>query len=107
MVLQIRSQLQRRQFERTFRRWNDRYGSQLAQFKERAWVSNDLLRARSMLMNALPFMFGFLDDSNIPRSTNALEGYFSRLKLRYRQHRGLSKRHRLNYFRCYFYLCPR
>lgn len=107
MVLQIRSQLQRRQFERAVHRWNDRYGSQLARFKERAWVSNDLQRARNMMMNALPFMFGFLDDSNIPRSTNALEGYFSRLKLRYRQHRGLSRRHRLNYFRWYFYLCPR
>ena len=107
MVLQIRSQLQRRQFERIFRRWNARYGSRLAQTRQRAWVSNDLQRARSMLMNALPFMFGYLDDPNIPRSTNALEGYFSRLKLRYRQHRGLSKRHRLNYFRWYFYLCPR
>jgi transposase-like protein len=107
MVLQIRSQLQRQHFEQTFRRWDNRYGSQLAQFKERAWVSNDLQRARSMLMNALPFMFGYLDDSNIPRSTNAIEGYFSRLKLRYRQHRGLSKRHRLNYFRWYFHLCPR
>jgi hypothetical protein len=29
------------------------------------------------------------------------------LKLRYRQHRGLSNRHRLNYFQWYFYLCPR
>ncbi len=106
MVLQIRSQHQRRQFERVFARWNDRYGFRLGQFTERAWVSNDLQRARSMLTNALPFMFGYLHDSNIPRSTNALEGYFSRLKLRYRQHRGLSERHRLNYFRWYFYLCP-
>lgn len=107
MVLQIRSQDQRRHFQRVFGRWNDRYGSQLSQITARAWVSNDLQRARSMLINALPFMFGYLDDANIPRSTNALEGYFSRLKLRYRQHRGLSKRHRLSYFQWYFRLCPR
>ena len=52
-------------------------------------VFSDLKRARSMLVKAVPNMFHYLDDANIPKTTNALEGYYSRLKQRYRQHRGL------------------
>lgn len=106
-VLYIHSHAQRRQFIQGFRLWDQRYGLSLLQTPNRGWVTSDLQRARSMLMKALPYMFAFLDDPNIPRSTNALEGYFARLKLRYRQHRGLSMRNRLSYFAWYFYLCPR
>lgn len=104
-VLNIRSHRQRRQFERSFNQWDEHYGRKLLETPNRGWVTSDLQRARSMILRALPYMFSYLDDSKIPRSTNALEGYFSRLKHRYRQHRGLSKRHRTNYFQWYFYLC--
>lgn len=107
MVLNVRSHRQRQQFERSFDQWNEHYGRKLVQTSNRGWVTIDLQRARSMILRALPYMFSFLEDSNIPRSTNALEGYFSRLKHRYRQHRGLSMRHRTNYFQWYFYLCSR
>jgi transposase-like protein len=107
MILNIHSHSQRQQFLRAFDRWNEQYGVHLAQTTNRGWVTSDLQRARSMLMKAIPFMFSYLNDPNIPISTNALEGYFSRLKQRYRQHRGLSKRNRPNYFQWYFYLCPR
>jgi hypothetical protein len=60
-----------------------------------------------MLIAALPDMFHYLGDHRIPTSTNALEGYFARLKQRYRQHRGLAAQHREAYFTWYFYLCPR
>jgi hypothetical protein len=66
-----------------------------------------LKRARSMLMVALPDMFHYLKDANIPTSTNSLEGYFGRLKQKYLQHRGLAQRHREAFFRWYFHLCPR
>jgi len=104
MVLNIHSHTQRHQFQYAFDRWNKQYGQQLANRPHRGWVTSDLQKARSMLMKAIPYMFAYLDDANIPRSTNALEGYFSRLKLRYRQHRGLSKQNRTNYFRWYFHL---
>lgn len=107
MVLDIHTHAQRQQFEKTFDRWNERYGQPLLQTTNRGWVTSDLQRARSMLMNAIPFMFSYLDDQKIPWSTNALEEYFARLKHRYWQHRGLSKRNRSNYFRWYFHLCPR
>ena len=74
---------------------------------ERGRVFSDLKRARSMLLAALPNMFHYLDDPVIPKSTNALEGYFARLKHKYRQHRGLVRSHRNAYLRWYVHLCPR
>lgn len=87
-----------------FRDWEKRFGSMIVSIPERGKVFSDIKRARSMLARALPDMFHYLDDSSIPSTTNGLEGYFSRLKLNYRQHRGLSPRHRKNYFQWYFYL---
>ncbi len=106
-VLDIHSQYQRERFEKAFDKWNERYGLKVSLTLGHGWVASDLQRARSMIMKAMPFMFAFLTDPNIPRSTNALEGYFSRLKHRYRQHRGISKRNRANFFQWYFHLCPR
>ena len=87
--------------------WERRFGLRIAQSPETGWVFSDLKRARSMLLAALPDMFRYLDDTHIPRTTNALEGYFGRLKQRYRQHRGLARHNRDAYFRWYVHLCPR
>ena len=87
--------------------WERRYGRRIARLPEKGWVFSDLKRARSMLLSALPDMFRYLDNPLIAKSTNALEGYFARLKQKYRQHRGLVQRHRDAYFRWYLHLCPR
>jgi hypothetical protein len=87
--------------------WEDRYGTEIAARKETGRVFSDITRARSMLLKAIPDMFHYLDDPHIPTTTNGLEGYFSRLKSHYRQHRGLSPRKRPNYFAWYFHFAPR
>ena len=87
--------------------WENRYGAEIAARKEAGRVFSDIKRARSMLLHALPDMFHYLDDPRIPTTTNGLEGYFSRLKSRYRQHRGLSPHRRPNYFAWYFHFVPR
>ncbi len=83
--------------------WEARYGAEISARKETGRVFSDIKRARSMLLRALPDMFHYIDDPNIPTTTNGLEGYFSRLKSHYRQHRGLSPRKRPNYFAWYFH----
>ena len=83
--------------------WDERYGSRLASTTEKGWVISDLRRARTVLLNALPNMFHYLDNPSIPKSTNAIEGYFSIMKGHYRRHRGISKTHRPSYFQWYFY----
>lgn len=105
-VMNIHSIAERTTFLAQLTRWEHRYGRHIALSSDSGWVFSDLKRARTMLLAALPDMFHYLDDHHIPTSTNALEGYFARLKLRYRQHRGLAPHHRDAYFRWYVYLCP-
>lgn len=104
-VCAIDSVAQRDNFLQAWQNWEDRFGAKIDAQKERGRVFSDLKRARSMLSKALPYMFTYLEDPLIPTSTNWLESYFSRLKSRYRQHRGLSPEQRANYFRWYFHLC--
>ena len=106
-VTNIGSIAERDEFLDHVHAWERRFGLRIAQSPETGWVFSDLKRARSMLLAALPDMFRYLDDTHIPRTTNALEGYFGRLKQRYRQHRGLARHNRDAYFRWYVHLCPR
>ena len=106
-VMSVHTVSDRERFISELRHWENHYGHQIARSPERGPVFSDLKRARSMLLSALPDMFRYLDNPSIPNLNNALEGYFSRLKQRYRQHRGLAQHHRHAYFRWYLHLCPR
>jgi hypothetical protein len=87
--------------------WESKFGSQISGRRETGYVFSDIKRARSMLLRALPDMFHYLDNPLIPTSTNGLEGYFSRLKGHYRQHRGLRKEKRKDYFQWDFHFVPK
>jgi hypothetical protein len=106
-VMSIRTKKERDQLLSRIRDWEEMYGEDIAKAPERGRVFSDVKRARSMLMRALPNMFHYLDHPAIPPTTNGLEGYFSRLKGHYRQHRGLSPEKRNAYFDWYFKLRPR
>lgn len=106
-VTHIRTVKERDEFLKFFETWEDQYGSQMRHRPETGPVFSDIKRARSMLLRALPDMFHYLNNPLIPNSTNGLEGYFSRLKAHYRQHRGLSKEKRKNYFGWYFHFVPK
>lgn len=103
-VTNIDTNSERRHFLHEFTRWEKHFGQQIDTQPERGRVFSDIKRARSMLQKALPDMFHYLKDSNIPRTTNGLEGYFSRLKDHYGNHRGLKPQKRNHYFKWYFYL---
>jgi transposase-like protein len=103
----ITTAAQRDRFLTAWWRWDNRFGQPIAERPGRGKVFSDVKRARSLLWHALPHMFHYLDHPTIARSTNWIEGYFSRLKPRYRQHRGLSSTRRATYFAWYFHLCKR
>lgn len=106
-VTGIRTATERDDFLRLVSAWEDTYGELV---QARAWrgrVIRDVKQARSMLLRALPNMFHHIADPGIPISTNGIEGYFSRLKARYRQHRGLSVERRHSYFAWYLHLVTR
>ena len=105
-VTSIHSSDDRERFLKRVYAWETTYGTDIAATAEHGYIFSDLKRARSMLLSALPNMFHYLNNPLVASSTNALEGYFSRLKQRYRQHRGLSVRHRHRYFQWYLSLCP-
>ena len=106
-VTRIKTSADRDKFLGEVAEWEAKYGLQIRDRRETGYVFSDIKRARSMLLRALPDMFHYLDNPMIPISTNGLEGYFSRLKGRYRQHRGLRTEKRKNYFSWYFYFVPK
>jgi hypothetical protein len=63
----------------------------------------DLKKATTLIGNAYTDMWHYLNDKNIPKTTNKIEGYFSELKQQYLKHKGLSKRNREQYFKWYCY----
>jgi transposase-like protein len=106
-VTYIHTREERDNFLALVNEWEEKYGQDISIQPERGKIFSDIKRARSMLLKALPDMFHYLDDPNIPFSTNSLESYFSRLKSHYRQHRGLSKTKLDNYFHWYIFLSPK
>lgn len=105
-LCEVKTSAQARQFTADVVAWEHRFGTAITQSSDRGWVFSDLLRARSMLLKALPDLFHFVSNSHIPSSTNTLESYFGRLKEHYRHHRGLAPHHRDAYFKWYFYFVP-
>lgn len=106
-VTKIRIPVDRDMFLASVIDWESKYGSLIGSRRETGYVFSDIKRARSMLLRALPDMFHYLDNPFIPTSTNSLEGYFSRLKGHYRQHRGLKREKRREYFQWYFRFVPK
>jgi transposase-like protein len=70
----------------------------------RYWYTHTMVRRSfSVIKKALPDMFHYLDNPQIPKSTNGLESFFGHLKANLNIHRGLSKEHRKNFIRWYLY----
>lgn len=59
--------------------------------------------ATSHLLKAIPNLFCYLNDSQIPRTNNEIEGYFSHLKEKLTLHRGLKFESKKNFIKWYIY----
>lgn len=71
---------------------------------KRAWFTHKMVRKSFVhIRRALPDLFHYLDNVDIPKSTNALESFFGHLKTNLRQHRGLSKEHFKQYVKWYLF----
>ena len=105
-ICTVKTSTEARRFIADVNAWERHFGQAIDQSTDRGWVFSDLMRARSMVLKALPDLFHYVSNSHIPSSTNMLESYFSRLKEHYRHHRGLAVHHRDAYFKWYFYLIP-
>lgn len=106
-LTEVRTKEESQRFIKGFYAWENRFGTDIESSPNRGWVFSDIIRARSMVIKAIPNLFHYTDNPKIARSTNALEGYFSRVKEHYRLHRGLSKTNKVNYFNWYFFFKPK
>ena len=90
-----------------FCEWKRIYGNFLKErsFGENHWwyTHRNLRRVAYHIDNALPDMWRYLDNKSISKDTNALEGRFTDLKQKFKNHRGLKKEKRENYFTWYVY----
>lgn len=68
------------------------------------YTHKHLHQAATHLINAIPHLFSYLNDDQIPRSTNEIEGYFSHLKEKLTLHRGLRFEAKKNFIKWYLYL---
>lgn len=99
----IKTVKERDLFLQDYRLWYTRYHEFISSLPKSIIAFKDLQRTIVLINNALPDMFYYLDNANISSTTNALEGYHSRLKSDYQRHRGLSKQHKINYIHWYSY----
>ncbi len=56
-----------------------------------------------LIKKALPNLFHYFKEDNIPNSTNSLESFFRHLKGNLNVHRGLSLANRKNFLKWYFF----
>jgi len=83
--------------------WLNRYQDLIKSLPITTVASKDLRRTMVLIKNALPDMFHYLEDKHVHATTNALEGFHSRLKADYQRHRGLTKKHRIQFIHWYYY----
>jgi transposase-like protein len=99
----IKNNSERDAFIQAYFAWVNKYEEFVLSLPHATVASKDLKRTMVLINNALPDMFSYLENSCIPSTTNALEGFHSRLKADYQRHRGLTKEHRIQYINWYCY----
>ena len=99
----IKTIKERNYFIRSYRNWLSKYKNFVISLPRTTIAFKDLQRTIVLINNALPDMFRYLKDPHVHATTNALEGFHSRLKTDYQRHRGLTRKHRIQYIRWYCY----
>ncbi len=70
----------------------------------RYWYTHKMVRRSFMtIKRALPDMFHYLDNLNIPKTSNSIESFFGHMKGHLNIHRGLSYKHRKQFIMWYLY----
>lgn len=99
----IRVIVERDTFLESYAAWLREYDTYVQSLPRTTMAYKDLQRTIVLINNALPDMFYFLEDKHVHSTTNALEGFHSRLKADYRRHNGMNKYHKIGYIHWYCY----
>lgn len=110
MLLRIKTQNDRLYWTAELQGWYRRHEVYLKEktFHQptgRYWYTHKpLRRSYFTIKRALPNMFHYLSNPQIPSTTNGIEGFFSHLKNHLDLHRGLTLKHRIDFIKWYIYL---
>jgi transposase-like protein len=99
----IKSVKERNKFIAKYKKWLYVYKEFIQSLPMDIKVNQDIKRTITLIKNALPNMFHYLMNPNIRSTSNVIESFFSRLKNAYRQHRGLTQRHKIQFLMWYCY----
>lgn len=108
-ITRLKTQLQCGIWLIAFQKWYQAYEPFINQQSintetKRFWYTHkNLHAASSLLINAIPDMFHYLDDPEIPYTTNRLENYFTHLKEKLTLHRGLRFESKKNFIKWYLH----
>lgn len=92
-----------------FYKWHEQNSSfineqSMSEETGRMWYTHKKLHAAcSHIINAIPHLFSYINDPEIPSTTNELEGYFTHLKEKLTLHRGLRFEKKKNFIKWYIY----
>jgi hypothetical protein len=100
----IKSVKEQNLFINNYKNWLTKYKEFVKSLPVTDVAFKDLKRTIALINNALPNMFHYLKEANIPSTTNVLEGFYSRLKAYYNRHRGLTQIHKIYYLKWYCFL---
>lgn len=109
LILRIKTENDRIYWTREFLQWHETHKDYLNEKTYntetgRYWYTHKLLRRSYItIKRALPNMFHYLSNPDVPKTTNGIEGYFSHLKNHLDIHRGLTAKHRINFIKWYIY----
>lgn len=108
-ISEIRTHNDERYWKRCLDDWHRRHEDFLNEKSmsiltgEDKYMHDNVRRAYSHLRFALKDMFHYIDNPDIPKTTNALESFFGHLKDNVGPHRGLSFDHHKNFVKWYLY----
>lgn len=109
MLLKIKTQNDQLYWTKQLRHWYIKHKSYLMektynQTTGRYWFTHKLIRrSYYTIKRALPNMFHYLSNPNIPSTTNGIEGFFSHLKNHLDLNRGLTLKHRIDFIKWYIF----
>jgi transposase-like protein len=100
----IRSVKDRKIFIDSFKMWLKEYESYVRSLPMNVKANYDLKRTVTLIKRALPDMFYYINDPNVKATSNILESLYGRIKKAYRQHNGLTHKHKIQFLKwfCYY-----
>lgn len=98
MLRSLYSNQQAVKFKKSYLILRDHYAKDISLLDRKSPVQDDIAKCFVLIDKALEYMFYFIDDSQVARTTSALEGYNKKIQdIRGFRHNGLTQEHLIQF----------